>query len=216
MPVLRLPILALAALALAAPASAQDADATEIEPTSVLVIEDVPTYSAGMGRTDGPFTLISLDGAVVVAPDAAARADSASGAWDIGIRGTEVILNGGTSGPGGRRGRLLPTALGPNATVTGPLGTMPMDGDGECPRGEPRVVCHGSGNGWYAYAGNGVEPLDRTLLVERPDGTTFAVRFVRYVLGDALPSGVRPRYVTLEASPVTVVDAPAIPPVEQR
>ena len=201
---IRLAASALALLAL--PAAAQQA----------VLIEDVPTYSAGMGRTDGPFTLVSLDGTVVVAPDATARADSASGAWDLGLRGTEVILNGGASGPGGRRGRLLPVSLGDGATVTGPLGTLPMDGDGECPRGEPRVVCHGSGNGWYEYAANGVQPLDRTLLVERPDGTLFQVRFVRYVLGEALPSGVRPRYVTLEVSPATAVDVPAVPPVEQR
>ena len=208
---LRFAAFALAILAL--PASAQETPAAQAAP--VLLIENVPTYSAGMGRTDGPFTLISLDGTIVVAPDATVRADSASGAWDLGLRGTEVILSGGTSGPGERRGRLLPISLDPGATVTGPLGTMPMDGDGECPRGEPRVVCHGSGNGWYEYAGNGVQPLDRTLLVERPDGELFLVRFVRYDLGEALPSGVRPRYVTLEVSPATAVDAPAIPPVEQ-
>ncbi len=208
---LRLAVSALALLAL--PASAQAPAAQDTG--GVLLIENVPTYSAGMGRTDGPFTLISLDGTVVVAPDATARADSASGAWDIGLRGTEVILNGGASGPGERRGRLLPTSLEPGATITGPLGTMPMDGEGECPRGEARVVCHGSGNGWYEYASNGVQPLDRTLLVERPDGTVFQVRFVRYDLGDALPSGVRPRYVTLEVSRATPVDAPAMPAVEQ-
>ena len=165
------------------------------------MIEDVPTYSAGMGRTDGPFTLVSLDGGIVVAPDAAVRADSASGAWDIGIRGTEVILNGGASGPGERRGALLAGDADDGEY------TLFADGDGECPRGAARVVCHGSGNGWYEYAANGVQPLDRTLVVERPDGAVFHVRFVRYVLGDALPSGVRPRYVTLEVAPLVVEGA---------
>ena len=175
----------------------------------VVVIQDIPTFSAGMGRTDGPFTLVSLDGTVVVAGDATVRADSASGAWDLGLRGTEVILNGGASGPGERRGRLLPLRLEPGAPVAGPLGVLAMDGEGACPRGEPRVVCHGSGNGWYEYAENGVQPLGRTLLVERPDGTVRQVRFVRYVLGDPLPSGERPRYVTLEVAPVAVSDAPS-------
>ena len=177
------------ALLLAAPLAAQP-----------VLIEDVPTYSAGMGRTDGPFTLVSLDGSVVVAADAAIRADSASGAWDLGIRGTEIILNGGASGPGGRRGLLLDvTQAGDLADLDARLA---QDGEGECPRGAARVVCHGSGNGWYEYTGNGVEPLGRDLVVERPDGTRFRVRFARYVLGEPDASGDRPRFVTLEVTPV--------------
>ena len=69
------------------------------------------------------------------------------------------------------------------------------------PRGAARVVCHGSGNGWYEYASNGVVPFpDRTLVLRRADGTAAKVRFVRYELGEPLPSGVRPRYVTLEVA----------------
>ena len=188
---LRLTVLALAVLAV--PTAAQPAS---------VVLADVPTYSAGMGRTDGPFTLLSLDGTVVVTPDATARADSASGAWDIGVRGTEVILNGGASGPGGRRGWLLPFSVEPGAGFVGPTGALPMDGQGECPRGPARVVCHGSGDGWYEYAANGVRPLGRTLVVERPDGTRWQVRFLDYRLGEPLASGVRPRYVTLETAPL--------------
>ena len=195
---------ALAAVLLALPASAQTGDPATVPPTDATLIEDVPTYSAGMGRTDGPFTLVSLDGGIVVAPDAAVRADSASGAWDIGIRGTEVILNGGTSGPGGRRGMLALMPFDSDAVLSGLHGDLFLDGEQECPRGAARVVCHGSGNGWYEYASNGVQPLDRTLILSRPDGTTYRVRFVRYVLGDALPSGVRPRYVTLQVAPLAV------------
>lgn len=187
-------LLALAALLLALPATAQ-----------TVLIEDVPTYSAGMGRTDGPFTLMSLrDGAVVVAPDATTRADSASTAWDIGLRGTEVILNGGTSGPGAVTGALVPLAFD---AVTEAPDMLAPDGEGECPRGASRVVCHGSGNGWYEYAANGVEPLaDRTLVVRRADGSAAKVRFVGYALGEALPSGVIPRYVTLEVQPLGDVE----------
>ncbi len=183
-------LLALAALLLAVPASAQDP----------LVLDAVPTYSAGMGRAAGPFTLVSLrDGAVVVAGDAVSRADSASTAWDLGLRGTEVILNGGTSGPGGLRGVLVEA---PFESVAARPQAVRADGEGACPRGSARVVCHGSGNGWYTYAANGVEPTaDRTLVVVRPDGSAAKVRFVRYALGDDL-GGPRPRYVTLEVVPL--------------
>ncbi|WP_412063430.1 HmuY family protein [Rubrivirga sp. IMCC45206] len=183
---LRLAALALALLAL--PASAQ-----------TFLIEDIATYSAGMGRSDGPFTLVSLrDGAVIVAASDEVRADSASAAWDIGLRGTEVILNGGASGPGAVLGALVEQ---PFDAVTALPDGLDSDGNGECPRGAARVVCNGSGNGWYAYESNGVQPLaDRTLVVRRADGSAAKVRFVRYVLGDALPSGIRPRYVTLEVA----------------
>ncbi|WP_420454400.1 HmuY family protein [Rubrivirga sp.] len=183
-------LLAFAALLVALPAGAQE----------TLLIEDVATHSAGMGRTDGPFTLVSLrDGALVVAPEATVRADSASAAWDLGIRGTEVILNGGASGPGGLRGALVAE---PFDAVTALPDTLMADGEGECPRGAARVVCHGSGNGWYTYAGNGVEPVaGRTLVVVRPDGSAAKVRFVRYVLGEEV-GGVRPRFVTLEVVPL--------------
>ena len=103
------------------------------------------------------------------------------------------------------RGVLLPFAIAGPITISG--AALPTDGDAECPRGPARVVCYGSGNGWYEYAANGVQPLDRTLVVQRPDGAVYQVRFVRYVLGDALPSGERPRYVTLEATPVRVAEA---------
>ena len=186
---LRLAALALALASL--PAAAQDA----------FTIADVPTYSAGMGATSGPFTLVSLrDGAIVVAPDAEARADSASVAWDIGLRGTEVILNGGASGPGAVTGALVEA---PFEAVAALPDTLTADGSGECPRGAARVVCHGSGNGWYVYAQNGVMPLPgRTLVIRRADGSAAKVRFVAYALGETLPSGVRPRYVTLETAPL--------------
>lgn len=186
---LRLAALVLALVAL--PASAQD----------TIPIEAVPTYSAGMGRADGPFTLLSLrDGAVVVAPDDAVRADSASAAWDIGIRGTEVILNGGTSGPGAVTGALVEQ---PFESVAALPDALSADGDDACPRGAARVVCGGTGNGWYLYAENGVVPLPgMTLVIRRADGSAAKARFLNYVLGDELPSGVRPRYVTLEAAPL--------------
>jgi len=183
-------LLALAALLVALPAAAQDA----------LRIEAVPTVASGMGAAEGPFTLLSLrDGSIVVPHDAAARADSASAGWDLGLRGTEVILNGGASGPGGVEGALVEE---PFEAVLSVPATLAADGEGECPRGAARVVCHGSGNGWYLYTGNGVEPLpERTLVIRRADGTAAKVRFVSYEMGGPMGSGL-PRLVTLEVMPL--------------
>lgn len=185
-------LFALAALvALALPATAQDS----------VLIENVATFSGGMRGGSGPYTLLSLrDGAIIVAGDATSRADSASTAWDLGLRGNEVILNGGTSGPGGLRGAIVDVAF--EDLVAVPDAPLAADGETECPRGEDRVVCHGSGNGWYLYADNGVQPIPtRTLVVARPDGEMLKVRFVEYTLGRDL-GGVIPRFVTLEVAPL--------------
>lgn len=177
-------IAALVVALVAIPASAQS-----------HAFEDVETFSGGMRGGSGPFTLISLEDGVVVAGGAASRADSASTAWDLGLRGNEVILNGGTSGPGGVRGALEDVPFDDLEAVPAPLAA---DGETECPRGEDRVVCHGSGNGWYLYADNGIQPIPgKTLVVVRPDGTAFKVRFAEYELGPDL-GGRIPRYVTLE------------------
>ena len=191
---MRLPLrFAAVLLALAlplAPAGAQDA----------MTIEAVPTYSAGMGAMSGPFTLLSLrDGAIVVAPDDAVRTDSSSAAWDIGLRGTEVILNGGASGPGAVIGALVEA---PFESVTALPDALSADGNGDCPRGAARVVCHGSGNGWYVYAENGVMPLPgRTLVIRRADGSALKVRFADYVVGETV-DGNRQRFVTLDVAPL--------------
>ncbi len=72
------------------------------------------------GGTDN-FTLFSLrieddsttaiDERSSLSYDDTERADSASTAWDIGFRGTEVILNGGSSGPGAALGVVVPEAF---------------------------------------------------------------------------------------------------------
>ena len=132
------------------------------------------------------------------------RADSASTAWDLGIRATSLIVNGGTSGPGEGAAALVEA---PFDTVTeAPADSLFLrDGDRPCPRGPAAAVCSGSGNGWYVYTDNGIQPIpDRTLVVRLAEGGTVKVRFLTYRLGEADASGERPRYVTFEAVPLSV------------
>ncbi len=156
-----------------------------------------------MGRADGPFTLVSLrDGRIVVAPDAVVRTDSASTAWDLGIRGTSLIVNGGASGPG--EGAALIVEAPFEAVTDSPADSLLLtDGDRPCPRGGATAVCSGSGNGWYVYAGSGIQPImDRTLVVRLAEGGVVKVRFLSYRLGEADASGERPRYVSFEVAPL--------------
>ncbi len=182
-----------ALLLLTGAASAQDA----------FTVTDVPTYSAGMGRAEGPFTLVSLrDGRVVVAPDAASRADSASTAWDLGIRATSLVVNGGASGPG-RGAAVLVEAPFDEVRAVPADSLFLTDGDRPCPRGAATAVCAGSGNGWYDYTGNGVEPIPgRTLVVRLAEGGVVKVRFLGYRLAEATASGERTRYVSFEVAPL--------------
>lgn len=173
---------ALAALLLAGPLAAQTQRA-----------ENVAVGASGVGRADGPFTLFSLSENRVVP-----NADSATTAWDLGLRGTTILVNGGTSGPGSGAATLVEAPF--EAVAAAPEADLVADGARECPRGEPLAVCTGSGNGWYLYAGNGVTPLpDRTLVVRTADGASLVkVRVLSYDLSEPRPDGSRPRYYTFE------------------
>ena len=168
-------------------------------------VRDVPTVSSGMrGEAGGPFSLVSLtDGRVVLRPGDTARADSASTAWDLGVRGTSVVVNGGASGPGGAAAAWVEAPFDA-VTAPPPASAFVTDGERPCPRGEPAAVCSGSGNGWYLYEAPNIVPVpDRTLVVRLADGGTAKVRFVSYYRGaPEEPGSTEPRFYTLEVAPL--------------
>ena len=170
-----------------------------------FVVRDVPTVSSGMmGEAGGPFSLVSLDdGRVVLGPTDAARADSASTAWDLGFRGTSVIVNGGASGPG-QGGAAWVDEPFDAVTAPPPAEAFVTDGERPCPRGEPTAVCSGSGNGWYRYEAPDIVPVpNRTLVVRLADGGYAKVRFVSYYRGaPEEPGSTEPRFYTFEVAPL--------------
>ncbi|MEL6614229.1 MAG: HmuY family protein [Bacteroidota bacterium] len=188
-------LLTLLALPLAAGcASAQQSSATG--PT--LRADSVAVGASGvMGTPVGPFTLYSLTENRVVP-----NADSASTAWDIGLRGTTVIVNGGTSGPG--EGAAVLVGADFETVTSAPEAPLVSDGAGDCGSREPLAVCTGSDNGWYTYGNSGVQPIpEQTLVVRRADGDGLVkVRFLSYVLSEPLPDGSRPRYYAFEFAPL--------------
>lgn len=126
-----------------------------------------PTGPVGNGR----FTFFSLkDNAVVT--------DSASTDWDLGFRGTTIIVNGGVSGPG----------QGAAQVVTGlfeEITEAPADG-WATDTAEGTAIPTGSGNGWYNYdfVAMIVSPIPgRVLLVKTADGKYAKVRIVSYYKG---------------------------------
>lgn len=203
-------------------------DSTESEPVDLSVqvetdlAADPATRDPNTGQTVGTdnFTLYSLrEGRVIVSYDATERADSASTLWDIGFRGTEIILNGGSSGPGAAVGVVVAEAFEDVGNALAGDYTYRRDGESLCPEvqtpvgpvpGTPRAICTGSGNGWYTYTpfpggqGGYILPTPgRTLLVRLADSQGYAkVRFLSYYQGRPDPADItfqsQDRYYSFE------------------
>lgn len=165
---------------------------------SLIKVEDLEAIGTGMGAPSGPFTLYSLkDAHVVVGMDEMQRADSNSTAWDIGFRGTTIIVNGGTSGPGNGAVALVSTPFSEVTDIPDEVHFL-TDGENECPREDKYAICTGSGNGWYNYGGSGViDPIpDQTFIVRMAEGGFAKMRIIRYQMSNEDGSG--PRLYTFE------------------
>ena len=208
-------LLRLAALLLVAGllTACDSSDGTEppAEPLEVQRIEDVPADPAtgrdpdtGEAIDTDRYTFVSLRmGQVVLRYDNDARADSASTAWDLGFQGANVIVNGGTSGPG-NGGAVLVEELFSEVTEAPTDDAFRVDGSATCSDGSSFAVCPGSDNGWYNYnfQTNVISPIPgRTLVVRTADGRYAKVRFVSYYEGAPAtpdPFADASRYVTFE------------------
>ena len=153
---------------------------TEPDPVQAEMVQDLPADPiTGFDPTTGQpigadvFTFFSLRTGEVVP-----NADSASTAWDLGFKGTAIIVNGGTSGPG----------EGAAQVMTGSFEEMieaPADGyvtDSE----DGNAIPTGSGNGWYNYNQplNLVTPIPgRVLVVKTADGRYAKIRILSYYQG---------------------------------
>ncbi|HEX9950567.1 MAG TPA: HmuY family protein [Rubricoccaceae bacterium] len=207
-------LVAVAAFAFSACDSTDDPD-TQVD-LSVRTATDVAADPAQRNPDGSPgtatnrYTLYSLrENRVVLNYNTASRADSATTAWDIGFRGTSIIVNGGTSGPG--QGQAVVIAA-PFAEVTGvPVGTaFRTDGTDTCGTRPARALCEISGdaNGFYTYTpftgspGGYITPTaGRTILVRTADGAGYAKVQVRsYYQGALEASAIVPgsvgRYYT--------------------
>jgi hypothetical protein len=122
-------------------------------------------------------------------------ADSATTAWDVAFRGTDLIVNGGTTGPG-------------NGAVQIVEGTF--DEVLEAPEtgwnvasAEAPAIPPGSGSGWYNYnpATNIVSPIPgRVVLIRTADGLYAKLSVVSYYRGapDTPTAESESRYVTFD------------------
>ena len=196
--------LTLAAVAALGLAGCDANDPVAPVPLAATTVADLPADpTIGRDPTTGApistnrFTFFSLrDNAVVLRYDEADRADSATAAWDVAFRGTTILVNGGTSGPG-QGGVQVLTATFDEVTEA------PADGYRQDAAGAPAIP-GGSGNGWYNYDAptNTITPIPgRVLVVRTADGRYAKLRILSYYRGN--PATVDPladeaRYFTFE------------------
>ncbi len=173
--------------------------------------------NTGQAISNNLFTLYDLDaGQVVLSSDETDRAvrqrDSVSTVWDVGFRGTTIIVNGGASGPGGGAAQVLKQTFA--SVASAPASGYVADGaNTTCPAietpngsvpGSTNAICTGSDNGWYNYspAQNLVSPIPgRTIVLRTGDGDYAKVRILSYYEGAPsapVPTTDEDRYYTFE------------------
>lgn len=193
------PVIYLLAFVLVGTLSACDSNSSDEEefPAPELTrFEDLPADPfTGVGPDGRPagtgnFTFFSLrDNAMV------AGTDSATTNWDVAFRGTDILINGGSSGPGNGAAQIVEGLF---EEVT----EAPTDGwvvDSETAPAIP----FGSGNGWYNY--NPVAMVlspapGRVILVRTADGLYAKMRIVSYYRGAPETPTIdsEARYYTIE------------------
>jgi len=166
----------------------------EDEPLQTIRVEDLPAdpdTTSGPGRPQGysQFAFFNLrDSSLVLRSDNENRADSASTDWDIGFQSINVVVNGGSQGPGQGAAYVAKTAF----QEVDEVNTDSLDG---------HIV-----EDWYTYNANGnniIRPKPgRTLVVRTADGDAYAkLRILSYYEGapeNPAESDAESRYYTFE------------------
>jgi len=118
----------------------------------------------GQPYGSGRFTFFSLENKARVSGQ-----DSASLKWDIAFRGTTLLVNGGSSGPGNGGAFIWRGAFEA-------LKNIPADSVFRVDNAPSYAITAGSGRGWYNYDGpaNLVTPLPGRILVIRTASGKYA------------------------------------------
>ena len=192
-------------------------------PLETQVAEDVPADPAsgrdpttGRAISNNLFTLYDLDANQIVlsssVTDPAQRqSDSTGTVWDLGFRGTTIIFNGGSSGPGEASAQILRQSF--DEVVEAPAAGYISDGENaDCPQvqtpigprpGSTLAICTGSDNGWYNYDSNAglISPIPgRTIVMKTATGNYASLRILSYYRGNPNPpdTNAPSRYYTFE------------------
>ena len=159
--------------------SGMDSESDSIVSESVTDFAADPFVGFVQGRPvgTGHYAFFSLQSGLEVE-----GADSSTTKWDIGIQGTNMIINGGTSGPGSGGAQVIEGIFEEVAEV--PQSGWLVDND------EGTAIPAGSGSGWYNYnpVSMVVSPIPgRVLLVRTADGRFAKIKIISYYRGSPEP-----------------------------
>ncbi|MGB1049765.1 MAG: HmuY family protein [Rhodothermales bacterium] len=169
-------ILVLALFVTACDSSSSNDDSQEVIAARASDVPSDPIIGIGSdGRPVGAnaFSFFSLRTGQIVA-----STDSASTGWDLGFKGSTIIVNGGTSGPGNGAAQIVDDIFGD--VMNAPENGWIQDS------ADAYAIPTGSGNGWYNYnfATQVLSPIPgRVLLVRTADGRYAKVSMISYYQG---------------------------------
>lgn len=136
--------------------------------------------SQGIPYGAGKYAFYSLESNKSIA-----SSDSATTKWDIGFRGTSIIVNGGNSGPG----------LGAGFVYVGlynNLSTIPADSTFKIDNAPTNyAITSGSNKGWYVYdaINNLISPIPgRVLVIRTASGKYVKLEILNYYKGGVTPA----------------------------
>ncbi|MBS1734189.1 MAG: HmuY family protein [Bacteroidetes bacterium] len=129
------------------------------------------------------FTFYSIENNALVA-----SSDSATNKWDIAFRGTTILTNAGTSGPG-NGGAFVQVGTFDALTTISPDSTFRTDA------APVYAIKTGSGKGWYNYDGanNLITPLPgRVLVIRTASGKYAKLEITNYYKKGVTPAASAP------------------------
>ncbi len=164
---------------------------TEVEEPEItlqaVMVENLHAPGDLMDRSTGvitevrPFRYFSLEDNRIV--------DSEQGDWDIGFKGTTIIVNSGSSGPGTAQASVV---TGTFDEITSVPSAADFKRDGE----DGMAIPTGSGNGWYNYnpSSHIISPIPgRIVLVRTNKGNYAKVEILSYYQDNPPLAEVDPR-----------------------
>jgi len=186
------PLLALTGAALSLSACSKDDDDTAVQPVPELPTETAKNLAPAAGAanpiTGQPGTPRHYAFYSLANKSEVLYTDSATTKWDIAVRGTTILVNGGSSGPG-QGGAIVKEGLFAEQT-TAPTTGYRVDTATE------KAIKTGSGNGWYSYNSTThlVVPIaGRVLLLRTATGKYARLEVVSYYKdAPTTPTGTEP------------------------
>jgi hypothetical protein len=160
-------------------------------------IELTPSGSQTRPKQTNKFTFFSfLSGAIVP------RADSATTKWDIAFRGTTIIVNGGSSGKGLCKVKIVNGIFDEFVTVSTEGYIADNQVDNKKPSPTSYAIQDEAGKGWYNLdpATKLISPIpEKIIVVQTADGRYAKMQILSYYQDSPNPvtTTSRDRYYTL-------------------